>query len=201
MRGDMRGDMRLDMRGSDMRGADMRGADMAHKPGVEICNNGIDDDGDGAIDCMDLKCVTDPACAKFACRPDQNVGLLPLDGTLTPAVVVQTSTAGDDEKTAMCTSAPGGQDAVVDFQLPALADLTVQWAQAGNHALAIYADGGMLLACEASTNLACFKTGGVATGMQLFPKVPMGRYHLVVDADKPGSEGGVVLQLSAKPSP
>ena len=167
----------------------------------EICNNGIDDDGDGAIDCMDLKCVTDPACAKFACRPDQNVGLLPLDGTLTPAVVVQTSTAGDDEKTAMCTSAPGGQDAVVDFQLPALADLTVQWAQAGNHALAIYADGGMLLACEASTNLACFKTGGAATGMQVFPKVPMGRYHLVVDADKPGSEGGVVLQLSAKPSP
>jgi len=167
----------------------------------EICNNGIDDDGDGAIDCMDLKCVTDPACAKFACRADQTVGLLPLDGTLTPAVVVQTSTAVDDEKTAMCTSAPGGQDAVVDFQLPALADLTVQWAQAGNHALAIYADGGMLLACEASTNLACFKTGGAATGTQVFPKVPMGRYHLVVDADKPGSEGGVVLQLSAKPSP
>ena len=49
----------------------------------------------------------------------------------------------------MCTSAPGGQDAVVDFQLPALADLTVQWAQAGNHALAIFADGGMLLACRA----------------------------------------------------
>ena len=81
-------------------------------------------------------------CAKFACRADQNVGLLPLDGTLAPAVVVQTSTAGDDEPTAMCASAPGGQDAVVDFQLPALADLTVQWAQVGNHALAIYADGG-----------------------------------------------------------
>jgi hypothetical protein len=166
----------------------------------EICNNGIDDDGDGAIDCMDLKCVTDPSCAKFACRADETVGLLPLDGTLTPAVVVQTSTAGNDEATAMCVSAPGGQDAVVDFQLPALADLTVQWAQVGNHALAIYADGGMLLACEASTNLACFKTGGATAGTQVFPKVPMGRYHLVVDADKPGSEGGVVLQLSAKPS-
>ena len=76
----------------------------------------------------------------------------------------------------------------------------MQWAQVGNHALAIYADGGMLLACEASTNVACFKTGGAATGTQVFPKVPMGRYHLVVDADKPGSEGGVVLQLSAKPS-
>ena len=67
--------------------------------------------------------------------------------------------------------------------------------------LAIYADAGMLLACEASTNWACFKTGGAATGTQVFPRLPMGRYHLVVDADKPGSEGGVVLKLSALPSP
>ena len=166
----------------------------------EICDNGIDDDGDGAIDCADLKCVTDPSCAKFACRADQTVGLLPLNGTPS-SVVVQTSTGGDDQATAMCTSAPGGQDAVVNFQLPALSDLTIQWAQVGNHALAIYADAGMLLACEASTNWACFKTGGVATGTQVFPRLPMGRYHLVVDADKPGSEGGVVLQLSALPSP
>jgi len=166
----------------------------------EICNNGIDDDGDGAIDCMDLKCVTDPSCAKFACRADQDVGLLPLDGSGS-SVVVQTSTGGDDQPTAMCTSAPGGQDGVVNFQLPALSDLTVQWAQVGNHALAIYADSGMLLACEASTNYACFKTGGAATGTQVFTKLPMGRYHLVVDADKPGSEGGVVLKLSALPSP
>jgi hypothetical protein len=166
----------------------------------EICNNGVDDDGDGLIDCMDLKCVTDASCAKFACRADQTVGLLPLDGTGS-SVVVQTSTAGDDLATAMCTSAPGGQDAVVNFQLPALSDLTLQWAQVGNHALAIYADAGMLLACEASSNWACFKTGGAATGMQVFPRLPMGRYHLVVDADKPGSEGGVVLKLSALPSP
>src|SRR4029077_11421611 len=89
----------------------------------EICNNGIDDDGDGAVDCMDLKCVTDPSCAKFACRADQNVGLLPLDGTAS-SVVVQTSTGGDDEATTMCTSAPGGQDGVVNFQLPALSDVT-----------------------------------------------------------------------------
>jgi len=30
---------------------------------VEICNNGIDDDGDGNIDCDDSDCVGDPACA------------------------------------------------------------------------------------------------------------------------------------------
>jgi hypothetical protein len=166
----------------------------------EICDNGIDDDRDGAIDCVDLKCVTDPVCAKFACRAAKSIGLLPLNG-MGSSVVVQTSTAGDDQPTSMCTSAPGGQDEVVNFQLPALSDVTVQWAQVGNHALAIYADAGTKLACEASTNWACFATAGAATGTQVFPRLPMGRYHLVVDADKPGSEGGVVLQISAVPSP
>ncbi len=32
------------------------------QPPVEICNNGIDDDGDGKIDCDDPDCVQDPAC-------------------------------------------------------------------------------------------------------------------------------------------
>ena len=29
---------------------------------TEICDNGIDDDGDGLIDCSDDDCVGDPAC-------------------------------------------------------------------------------------------------------------------------------------------
>jgi hypothetical protein len=28
----------------------------------EICNNGIDDDGDGRVDCADADCADDPAC-------------------------------------------------------------------------------------------------------------------------------------------
>jgi len=31
----------------------------------EICNNGLDDDGDGHIDCYDFDCVTDAACDSF----------------------------------------------------------------------------------------------------------------------------------------
>jgi len=42
---------------------------------------------------------------------------------------------------------------------------------------------------------------GTATGMHTFTKLPGGRYHLVVDADAPGKEGGVVLQFSAVASP
>ena len=41
---------------------------------LEICNNGIDDDGDGKIDCADLKCVTSPYCQKFQCRADAELG-------------------------------------------------------------------------------------------------------------------------------
>jgi hypothetical protein len=29
---------------------------------LEICNNGIDDNGDGRIDCIDDECAKDPAC-------------------------------------------------------------------------------------------------------------------------------------------
>lgn len=32
----------------------------------EICDNGIDDDGDGLIDCLDPDCLSDPACPAFA---------------------------------------------------------------------------------------------------------------------------------------
>jgi hypothetical protein len=33
----------------------------------EICNNGIDDNGDKNIDCNDIKCVSDPACTDGTC--------------------------------------------------------------------------------------------------------------------------------------
>src|SRR6185503_12567220 len=109
----------------------------------EICDNNIDDDADGAIDCADRKCVTAATCAKFACRPDQSIGLMPLDGTPS-AVVVQTTMAGDDQKMTMCASAAGGLDGDVDFQIPARADVTLEWAQVGDHDFALYSDEGLL---------------------------------------------------------
>jgi hypothetical protein len=165
----------------------------------EICDNGIDDDNDGAIDCMDRKCVTSPLCAKFACRPDKSLGLLALDGSLT-SVALQTSMSVDDQKMT-CASAPGGQDAVVDFQLPAKADLTIEWAQVGSHVFALYSNDGALLACDAGQSITCIAAAGQPTGKQTLTALPGGKYHLVVDADKPGSEGGVVLQISGTIAP
>jgi hypothetical protein len=166
----------------------------------EICDNGIDDDHDGATDCADRKCVTSPLCQKFACRADQSLGLLPLDGSL-QSVVVQTAMAGDDQTHTACVSAPGGQDGVVDFQLPARSNVTLEWAQVGTADFALYTNDGPLLSCEAGTSIVCIPSNGQATGMRLLSGLAPGKYHLVVDADKPGAEGGVVLQISAVAAP
>ena len=162
----------------------------------EICNNGIDDDGDGFIDCADRKCVTAAVCAKFACRPDEDAGLLALNGTPV-SLVIQTAMSGDNQTMTTCVSKPGGQDGDINLQLPAKADLTLEWAQVGNHDFALYNDQGMLFACEAGTAVACIPSAGMATGTHVFTGLPSGRYHLIVDADAPGKEGGVVVQLSA----
>jgi hypothetical protein len=166
----------------------------------EICNNGIDDDMDGFTDCADRKCVTSPFCQKFACHADDDLGLLPLDGSMKTAIV-QTSGAGDDQTHTSCVSKPGGQDGVVDFQLPAQASIRIDWAQVGNHDFQLYSDDGMLLSCEAGKSFGCTVSGGTTTGSMFFNPLPAGGYHLVIDADAPGSEGGVAIQISGKASP
>jgi hypothetical protein len=166
---------------------------------LEICNNGIDDDGDGFTDCNDLKCVTSPLCKTLACRPDQNLGVLPLDGSM-QSVVVQTTGAGDDQKSTSCVTAPGGQDAVIDFEVPGTADVTMDWAQVGTHAFDLYTDDSTLLACDAGTSILCTPSS-TSTGSVTWTKLAAGKYHLVVDAMKPGQEGGVVVQISGVLSP
>ena len=167
---------------------------------LEICNNGIDDDGDGAIDCYDLKCAGDPSCAKLVCQPDKALGILPLDGSLT-TVAVQTSGAGDDQTMSPCVSGKGGADAVVGFTLTSKADLTIEWAQAGNHALVLYEQLNASMPCEANTRIDCKATANAGTGSYQVTGLAQGKYYLVVDADKAGSEGGVILQISGHPSP
>ena len=166
----------------------------------ENCNNGVDDNGDGAIDCADRTCVTSPLCTKLACRADQSLGLLALDGTPHGAAV-QTVGAGDDQH-ASCATGMGGQDQDVDFSLPATADLTIQWGQlpGGNHVLALFADDGTLFACDAGASLGCLPTNGVLIGQQVIARVPAGKYHLVVDANAAGNEGPIGVAISGVPS-
>jgi hypothetical protein len=166
---------------------------------LEICNNGIDDDGDGAIDCNDRKCATDPSCASQRCRPDKQLGLIAIDGS-TASATVQTSGAGDDQKSSTCVSGAGGADAVVGFTLPGKTDLTIAWAQVGNHALVLYQGDNAQVPCEANALVDCKATANASTGSYVLKGLAAGKYYLVVDADKAGSEGGVILQLSGLPA-
>ena len=167
---------------------------------LEICNNGIDDDGDGKVDCYDLKCAGDPSCEKLVCKPDKALGILKLDGTPTSAAL-QTSGAANKQAASTCVSSTGGGEAVVGFTLTAKADLTIEWAQVGNHALVVYQELNPSLPCEANTSVDCHATADAATGSYKLTGLTQGKYYLVVDADKVGSEGGVILQISGLPSP
>jgi hypothetical protein len=164
---------------------------------VEICNNGIDDDGDGAIDCNDRKCATDEACQNQRCEPDKNLGLLAIDGTpVNAGLDTSDSGAGDDQKKTSCASGSGGKDLVVSFSLPSKTDLTVKWLQFGNHALMLYKADTAMVPCEAGTPVDCKATAGKESGSYLVTGLAAGKYYLVVDADTAGSEGPINLQLS-----
>ena len=169
-----------------LRGAEQRTA--------EICNNGIDDDGDGFVDCNDRKCATDTNCQGSRCRPDKNLGLLPLGGSGLSAAL-QTSGAGDDQAKT-CVLAPGGEDAVLGFELPGQADLTIEWAQVGSHALALYRADVVPLPCEANAFVQCTATKDLATGSFQVRGLAAGKYYLVADADRPGNEGGIIVQIA-----
>jgi hypothetical protein len=165
---------------------------------LEICNNGIDDDGDGATDCDDEKCTTDASCVALRCRLDEDLGLLAIDGSTSTAVLDTSNNAGDDQH--KCASGSGGADAVVGFTLPGTTDLSVTWTQRGNHALGLYKVDNKRLPCEANTPVDCRPTNDVFSGSYTLPSLAAGSYYLVVDAENASSEGGVILQLSGLPS-
>ena len=172
---------------------------------LEICNNGIDDDGDGKIDCADRKCATSQFCTKAQCRPDQTIDPVPLTGADT---VVQVKTQGNGiHGTVPCATAAGGQTGAVLFRLTAKADLTVQFEQFGNHAIALYTDDGATLPCDSGTLLACQAAiGKNASGTATFSGVPAGEYYLLIAGDQPDTasatfSGSVDLDFTGMPSP
>ena len=99
--------------------------------------------------------------------------LAPLDGS-TVSTTVQTAGNGDKFK-AQCASAIGGDDADVDFALPSAADLTIAWAQAGNHDFALYPDVNDAAACNAGTQVNCTVSAGQQAGSYVLSNVPGGK--------------------------
>src|SRR5262249_23745351 len=83
---------------------------------MEICANGIDDDGNGLVDCQDQACVNDPSCANSECKPDVNLGTLVVDAPA-KAASVNLVTSPDRYRPTCAGTVPGG-DAAVAFTLP-----------------------------------------------------------------------------------
>ena len=166
---------------------------------LEICNNNIDDDGNGLTDCADPKCVTSPFCTQSQCKADATVDPVPLDGS-TASRLVQTAGAAVQAQPA-CEAMSGGPTAVVQLRFTAKANFNLTWNQLGNHDFALYNQVGTMLACDAGAQLQCSKSGGTGTGTVAWSNVPLGRYYLVVAADAPATAGSVALQLSGTPAP
>jgi hypothetical protein len=160
----------------------------------EICNNNVDDDGDGKVDCQDSNCSTEPICQGQTCTPEQKLGVLPVGGAAKD-VALTTSGAGDSNSAGCALG--GGEDAVVSFRLPQQATLEIDFAQLGNHVFALFDDRGVGYACDAAP-LACQTSDGQVSGQVVFASLQPGDYHLVVEAVASGGEGSVVMQLAAK---
>jgi hypothetical protein len=163
---------------------------------LEICNNGIDDDGDGFTDCADRKCATSPYCINKACMPDASIDPMPIGGQ---SVFELVQTAGKQVSAQPpCETKPGGGDAVVFVNMPAQATLRIDYAQVGSHVFAVYPDLGSGLICEAAKPVGCVPSNGAGAGTASFANLPGGKYWVIVAADQPGDEGSASLKFTAQ---
>jgi hypothetical protein len=162
---------------------------------LEICNNGIDDDMDGFTDCQDRKCATSPYCIPKQCKADQSIDPMPING---PPVFKLVQTAGQ-QVTAQppCEVKPGAGNATIFLNMPAQANLQVDYSQIGNHVFALYPYLGPGLVCEAAKAVACVQSGGVGAGTAKFPALPQGEYWFIIAGDQPGDEGSASLKFTA----
>jgi hypothetical protein len=167
---------------------------------LEICNNGIDDDRDGATDCQDRKCATNPSCSASRCRPDAEIDPVPLTGQKVFRLV---QTAGNGAAAQLaCTGMPGGDTAVIELTLTAAANLTLEWNQIGDHDFQLFTFEGTQLPCDAGATVGtCKKSNDAPSGMTSFTNVPKGQYYLVIQADTPSDAGSVNIALSGTPAP
>jgi hypothetical protein len=116
------------------------------------------------------------------------------------STVVQTTNGVVDMDGTPCATAPGGKEEVIDFEMPGKGDMEIDWAQVGNHDFALYQNISDQLGCAAGPLVTCVPSAAAQTGKIPLPGLAKGKYHLIVVADKPGAEGGVVLQISGVPS-
>lgn len=167
-------------------------------PKNEICDNGIDDNCNGLVDCADPQCVNAPNCVNQECKWDFNVGALVV-GAPGKMVGFDTHTA-DVENNVTCEAATGGKDVVVRFTLAEDAGILMQWDQTGDHVFGLMRTPAPGSPCDAS-QLSCFDPSARMGGQVAWSNKPAGDYLMIFKATRPGSEGQIHATLSAFKQP
>ncbi len=164
--------------------------------GSEICDNGVDDDGNGLIDCADLACVNAPNCVDTECKPDLNLGALVVGDAPKTADFDTSTTSNRYHPT--CAGSSTGDDYVVRFTLHETAGVLVQWTQGAgaDHVITIFRTPPAGQACDAS-QMSCYYPGGSSGGTVAFAPRPAGDYLFIFKAIQPGAEGPMHISVSA----
>ncbi|MFH2008419.1 MAG: hypothetical protein ABI333_17670 [bacterium] len=184
---------------------------------VELCNNELDDDANGQVDCGDLACFERTGVCDFTgCDPSQRP--VPefeagsLDGNLVPMSPMPDpvadpffalDTRGQPADFQVSCLPFGGGDQLVRFELTEVSFIQVGFKQgmasAGDHALGLFFAGN---GCELAEH-SCLYTAGSLNGLLEFPgdpalggMYPPGEYYLVVKSTS-GNEGRINIQIMA----
>ena len=164
--------------------------------GVEICDNGVDDDGNGLIDCADQACIGAPNCVASECKPELNLGALVVGDAPKSADFDTHTTSNRYHPT--CAGSSTGKDYVVRFTLHETAGVLVQWTQGtgADHVITIFHTPPPGIACDAS-QMSCYYPGGAAAGTVAFSPRPAGDYIFIFKAIATGKEGPMHIDVSA----
>jgi hypothetical protein len=160
----------------------------------EICNNGVDDNCNGLIDCADPDCFTAPNCVPQECKPDFNVGALVVNG---PGKMVSfDTTSADVENNLTCEAAKGGKDVVVRFTLKETAGILLNWDQTGDHVVGLMKTPDPGQPCDFN-QLSCYDPSARTQDTVAWTDQPPGDYLFIFKSTKPGDEGHIDATISA----
>jgi len=194
-------------------------------PSLELCDDALDDDGDGLTDCADPDCASSPVCLPEAnchdgvdddgdsftdCADPDCIGTNACLGgscqadrdlgvvTDSHPLYVQGDTTGAQDRYAASCSPSGGPDRVYSFTLSQTGGLIVRMSQdvGADHVLALVTQGGPLSTCD-TWQYACSDSGGPGLPIVMtVDSLPTGTYFLLVDTYEPAGAGRFEIQVS-----
>jgi len=139
---------------------------------TENCSNGVDDDGDGLIDCEDPNCATDPNCVAAAPGDECSSATVAILGT-NPIDTTTATQSADPYDDAQCPGAFLGQmanDVWYEFTAPVTSDYTISTCDTidFDSDIVVYAG-----ACGALTQVACNGDGPGCGGFSSLVEMQM----------------------------